>query len=471
MHSNRIWIPILIVAIVSGLIIGLFFILGSDEPKDPNPSDTTAPDFIVIEPNYQFGHTQGNTVIDFVNGNEKFLDESLVAYIERMENGTPALDENGNYYYDKDGDIVYDTSEQQHVKGVLDNLITLINRFAEKEYTAEASHQVQRFYIKNYPKFLGADFEKLIRKIEACIPGEGADPLTAGETVFQVFGYNSGDGCAYLFEPFRVAEINVDFSSVRPSDITLTDMEELLCIYNYLKSEEDDGYERNLEAWLHHVVKAVSESELDDESVIVAQLLYAGSIADAEYRSDWAEALIRCMRSILVLAIVSVILIGVLYWFFGTEYGASLRATGNNLNMSRAQGINTDLVKIAGLVISNGIVAFAGALLAQYQGNADVNMGKGAIVIGLAAVIIGEALFGWLSKNNFALKLLTVVFGGIIYFIVYSTVLFIGLDTNYLKMLSALVVAIFLAVPYWKKKYVKVGGHKKQQQKGAEKNA
>ena len=149
MHSNRIWIPILIVAIVSGLIIGLFFILGSDEPKDPNPSDTTAPDFIVIEPNYQFGHTQGNTVIDFVNGNEKFLDESLVAYIERMENGTPALDENGNYYYDKDGDIVYDTSEQQHVKGVLDNLITLINRFAEKEYSLEASHQVQRFYIKS----------------------------------------------------------------------------------------------------------------------------------------------------------------------------------------------------------------------------------------------------------------------------------------------------------------------------------
>ena len=295
MHSNRIWIPILIVAIVSGLIIGLFFILGSDEPKDQNPSDTTAPDFIVIEPNYQFGHTQGNTVIDFVNGNEKFLDESLVAYIERMENGTPALDENGNYYYDKDGDIVYDTSEQQHVKGVLDNLITLINRFAEKEYSLEASHQVQRFYIKNYQKFLGADFEELIRKIEACIPKEGADPLTAGETVFQVFGYNSGDGCAYLFEPFRVAEINVDFSSVRPSEITLTDMEELLCIYNYLKSEEDDGYERNLEAWLHHVVKAVSESELDDESVIVAQLLYAGSIADAEYRSDWADALIRCM--------------------------------------------------------------------------------------------------------------------------------------------------------------------------------
>lgn len=180
---------------------------------------------------------------------------------------------------------------------------------------------------------------------------------------------------------------------------------------------------------------------------------------------DLLVSMLNMNRSILVLVIVSVVLIGVLYWFFGTEYGSALRATGNNLNMSRAQGINTNVVKIVGLVISNGIVAFAGALLAQFQGNADVNMGKGAIVIGLAAVIIGEALFGWFAKTNFALKLLTVVCGGIVYFIVYSTVLFIGLDTNYLKMLSALVVALFLAIPYWEKKYVKVG-HKKANKKG-----
>lgn len=176
-------------------------------------------------------------------------------------------------------------------------------------------------------------------------------------------------------------------------------------------------------------------------------------------------SMLNMNRSIWVLVIVSVVLIGVLYWFFGTEYGSALRATGNNLNMSRAQGINTNVVKIVGLIISNGIVAFAGALLAQFQGNADVNMGKGAIVIGLAAVIIGEALFGWFAKTNFALKLLTVVFGGIVYFIVYSTVLFIGLDTNYLKMLSALVVALFLAIPYWEKKHVKVGHSKKAKKK------
>ena len=162
-------------------------------------------------------------------------------------------------------------------------------------------------------------------------------------------------------------------------------------------------------------------------------------------------SMLKLNRSLLVLAIFVVVLIAVLYWFFGTEFGSTLRATGANPMMSRAQGINTNRSKIVGLMLSNGIVALAGALLAQYQGNADINMGKGAIVIGLAAVIIGEALFGWLAKSNFALKLFTVVLGGIVYFIVYSTVIFIGLDTNYLKMLSALVVAIFLAVPYWKK--------------------
>ena len=158
-------------------------------------------------------------------------------------------------------------------------------------------------------------------------------------------------------------------------------------------------------------------------------------------------------RSLIVLEVICIVIIILLYWFFGTEYGSALRATGANINMSRAQGINTDLTKIVGLVLSNGIVALSGALLAQYNGNADVNMGKGAIVIGLAAVIIGEALFGWFAKNNFALKLITVTLGGIVYYIVYSTIIYLGIDTEYLKMLSAFVVAIFLAVPYLKHRY------------------
>ncbi len=156
--------------------------------------------------------------------------------------------------------------------------------------------------------------------------------------------------------------------------------------------------------------------------------------------------------SILILAIACILIVGILYWFFGTEYGCSLRATGSNPHMSRAQGININVAKTVGLVLSNGIVALSGALLAQYQGNSDINMGKGAIVIGLAAVIIGEALFSWMAKNNFALKLLSVILGSIVYYIVISTVIYMGLESTYLKLLSAVIVAIFLFAPNLKSK-------------------
>lgn len=155
----------------------------------------------------------------------------------------------------------------------------------------------------------------------------------------------------------------------------------------------------------------------------------------------------------IMVAIITIVLIAVLYWFFGTEMGCGIRATGANLNMSRAQGINTNFNKFLGLMLSNGLVAFSGALLAQYSGFSDVNMGRGAIVIGLAAVIIGEAVFGKIFKN-FALKLLSVVLGSIIYYIVVQSVITLGFDANLLKLLSALIVAFFLAIPYWKSKIV-----------------
>ena len=144
-----------------------------------------------------------------------------------------------------------------------------------------------------------------------------------------------------------------------------------------------------------------------------------------------------------------VVLTVVLYWFFGTERGSSLRATGANQNMARAQGINTKSNIVIGLMISNGLVAVSGALLAQYQGASDVNMGRGAIVIGLAAVIIGEVLFEKLFRS-FALKLVAVAIGSVIYYIVLQIVLQMGLNTNDLKLLTAVIVALFLALPYWR---------------------
>jgi putative ABC transport system permease protein len=150
---------------------------------------------------------------------------------------------------------------------------------------------------------------------------------------------------------------------------------------------------------------------------------------------------------LILLALAVIVVIGVLYWFFGTEMGCSLRATGANTNMARAQGINTDFAKVLALVVSNGLVALSGALIAQYQGSATIDMGRGAIVIGLAAVIIGEVLF---SKCfiNFALKLLAAVIGAIIYYMVISLVLRMGLESTDLKLLTAMVVAVFLTVPY-----------------------
>lgn len=155
---------------------------------------------------------------------------------------------------------------------------------------------------------------------------------------------------------------------------------------------------------------------------------------------------------LITVGIVLIITIAILYWFFGTELGSSIRATGSNLNMSRAQGINTNFNKVLGIMLSNGLVAFSGAFLAQYQGFADVKMGQGSIVIGLAAVIIGEALLGRIFKN-FALRLLSVAFGSVIYYIVIQAVITMGLDANLLKLLSAAIVAIFLAVPHWKRQY------------------
>ena len=162
---------------------------------------------------------------------------------------------------------------------------------------------------------------------------------------------------------------------------------------------------------------------------------------------------------IVVITVVIAVLVGVLYWFFGTELGCSLRATGANERMSRAQGINTKICKILGLMIANGIVALSSALFAQYQGFVDVNMGRGAIVIGLASIIISDVAFGKLF-TNFGLKLVTVVLGSVIYYIVIQVVLWLGLNTNLLKLLQALVVALFLAIPYWKNSIRKGGnGH------------
>lgn len=161
-----------------------------------------------------------------------------------------------------------------------------------------------------------------------------------------------------------------------------------------------------------------------------------------------------------LLLVITVVTVVALYWFFGTERGCSVRATGANANMARAQGINTGANIVLGLMLSNGLVALSGGLLAQFQGSADVGMGRGAIVIGLAAVIISEVTFGKIFQN-FGLKIFAVSLGAVIYYFVLQVVLQLGLNTNDLKLVSALIVAVFLSVPYWKGKvaHKKGGAH------------
>ena len=159
----------------------------------------------------------------------------------------------------------------------------------------------------------------------------------------------------------------------------------------------------------------------------------------------------RIPRAILVSGLFVLVLVIVLYWFFGTQLGCAIRATGNNEHMARAQGISTNRMKVLGLMLSNALVGLSGALLAQYQGNADINMGRGAIVSGLAAVVIGGALLG--RRENFALRLATTALGGVVYYAILAVVIWAGLSTSDLKLFSAVVVTVFLSAPHLKKKW------------------
>lgn len=180
-------------------------------------------------------------------------------------------------------------------------------------------------------------------------------------------------------------------------------------------------------------------------------------VVSLRYISDSTASKIRMFTTYILFCVV---LVAILYWYFGTEQGHAIRATGCNRQMARAQGINTDFHTVLALMISNGLVGLSGGLYAQYQGAADVNMGRGAIVIGLAAVIIGDVLFGKMcagKKIAFAYTLLSVIAGAILYYLVLSVVLWLKFPSDDLKLFSAIVVAIFLSIPYLKAKHSRKG--------------
>lgn len=184
-------------------------------------------------------------------------------------------------------------------------------------------------------------------------------------------------------------------------------------------------------------------------------------IVSLRYITDNMQSRIKFFIGMIAFLLV---LVAILYWYFGTEQGHAIRATGCNPNMARAQGINTNFIKVLVLMIANGLVGLCGGLYGQYQGSADVNLGRGAIVIGLAAVIIGEVVFGKLcakSRIAFAMTLLSVIAGAIIYYMVYQFVLWLKMPSDNMKLFSAIVVTIFLSIPYLKEqRAIKKGGAK-----------
>lgn len=176
-------------------------------------------------------------------------------------------------------------------------------------------------------------------------------------------------------------------------------------------------------------------------------------VVSLRYLQDVAKGLRPFyMHPLFTVTLITAVVIGLLYWFFGTERGSSIRATGANERMARAQGINTNVNKLIGLMLANGLVALSGSLLSQFQSFADINMGRGAIVIGLAAIIIGEVAFGKLFRN-FALKLVAVSLGAVIYYVVIQSVIsLLDINSNYLKLISAAIVAVFLTIPNLQKR-------------------
>ena len=330
------------------------------------------------------------------------------------------------------------------------------NRIQAK-YTAQWGVQIAKMFFKHAPankSRMQEDKDMQIANLIMALPGAAAQGLIWGIMAIGVY---------LTFRVLDIADLTVDGTMCTGGAVCVMMMTSGHNVWVSLLVATLAGMTAGLVTGIFHTfmgIPAILAGILTQLSLYSVNLKIMGK-ANQAINVDKYPILISLRRiknvpitqnTILIVALFIVVIIAILYWFFGTELGCSLRATGCNPNMSRAQGINTDFCKVLGLMISNGLVALSSALLAQYQGFADVNMGRGAIVIGLAAVIIGEAIFSRIFRN-FALRLLAVAFGSILYYLVLQTVIWMGIDTDLLKMLSALVVAVFLAVPYWKGKY------------------
>ena len=301
MLNNRMMIPALIIPLVVALIVGLFFIFRADEQKDPTPSDTTETqspnksgedidDIIPIEVIPAF---TGNAELS--DERKGYLNQGILSEIERTMAGVPVADEYGSILTDEKGSFIYEATTAFDFTNIENNLAIIINHFADKGYSFDAIQQIQRMYFhysSNYSKY---EIDDLLEKLEACFPSNGTTPEALTDTAKEVFGHVREDGFPFVFEDAVVAEFSFYFCDVKPYfNEELSEEDEMICIFDIWHSEENAEYERNLELWCHKIVKDLQKKNMDDEAIIAAQILYAASLADTEYRATLIDDLVLC---------------------------------------------------------------------------------------------------------------------------------------------------------------------------------
>lgn len=296
--QNKKWIIIIVAVILVisiGVTVALVVINKEDTPTPPDVTDDPIISDTPITPDnpIQIPVFLGNTELS--EERAALLDKGILAEIERLKTGVPKEDDEGNYLTDEHGVLIYESSYVVDYPDMETNLAVLINHFADKEYTEEAIIQIQRYYFHFARTFTEYDTEELFEKIALCFPAEGTTPEDLTLKAEEVFGQIRDDGFRFVFEePDKIAEICAVFCDVKAwGNTELSEDREKLCIFNELYSENES--ERNLEGWLHKIINEMCDFGYGEKELIIAQLLYAGSLSETEYRCDLIEAMRSCI--------------------------------------------------------------------------------------------------------------------------------------------------------------------------------
>lgn len=301
MLNNRMLLPVIIIPLVVALAVGLYFIFRADEQTQP-PVDTTEtqppsnsgnePEDVII-PIEVIPAFSGNTELS--DERKAYINQGILSEIERTMSGVPIADENGSILTDENGLYIYEATTAFDFTNIENNLAIMINHFADKGYSYESIQQIQRMYFhysSNYSKY---EIDDLLEKLEECFPSDGTTPEALTVKAKEVFGHVREDGFPFVFEDTVVAEISFLFCDVKPYfNEELSEYDETICIFDIWHSEENAEYERNLELWCHKIVKDLQKKNIEEDAIIAAQILYAASLADTEYRTTLIEDLVLC---------------------------------------------------------------------------------------------------------------------------------------------------------------------------------